>query len=122
MVDIRHNSKLKAAAAIICAAAFAIYLFYLWGHDPATSPAPACLFRRLTGYDCPGCGTQRALYALLHGDAAAAWEHNAALFFALPAAGAYICARGRLRDVLQHPAALCGVGAAIAAWWIIRNL
>ena len=25
-----------------------------------------CIFHKLTGYQCPGCGTQRAFHSLLH--------------------------------------------------------
>lgn len=39
----------------------------------------ACVFRSLTGLDCPGCGLQRAFIALLRGDIVASFEHNAAL-------------------------------------------
>ena len=28
---------------------------------------PPCMFHRVTGYYCPGCGGTRATYALLHG-------------------------------------------------------
>ena len=28
---------------------------------------PPCLFHRMTGYYCPGCGATRCVYALLHG-------------------------------------------------------
>lgn len=29
---------------------------------------PACPFRALTGWLCPGCGTLRAMYEMLHGN------------------------------------------------------
>ena len=39
--------------------------------DPATFPfMPQCVFHRLTGLQCVGCGSQRMLHALLHGDIA----------------------------------------------------
>lgn len=52
---------------LIVAAGAALYFIF----DPAvTRWAPKCMFRVLTGYDCPGCGSQRALHALLHADMA----------------------------------------------------
>ena len=35
-----------------------------------------CLLRAVTGTDCPSCGATRAAFALLSGDAAAAWAAN----------------------------------------------
>jgi hypothetical protein len=53
--------------------------------DPARVPIyPVCLFHRLTGLDCPACGSLRALHALLHGDFIAALHFNAFLVLSLP--------------------------------------
>jgi hypothetical protein len=48
---------------------------------------PVCLFHRLTGWNCPGCGATRALYALLHGDFGAAFRDNALFVLTLLLAG-----------------------------------
>ena len=54
-------------------AAFAFFFFV----DPSSSPvAPPCLFHALFGVTCPGCGSLRALHALLHGDVGRAWDLN----------------------------------------------
>lgn len=45
---------------------------------------PPCPFHALTGYYCPGCGSTRALYSLLHGDAAHAMAMNPLLVLAIP--------------------------------------
>jgi hypothetical protein len=29
---------------------------------------PKCPFKMITGFSCPGCGIQRALYAIMHGN------------------------------------------------------
>jgi hypothetical protein len=41
--------------------------------------APACMFKVLTGIDCPGCGMTRALFALIRGDLMASLAYNPAL-------------------------------------------
>ena len=46
---------------------------------------PVCLFHKLTGWNCPGCGGTRSAYALLHGNFALALKDNA-LFVVLLAA------------------------------------
>ena len=50
----------------------------------STWPA-LCLFRRLWGWECLGCGLTRALCLALHGDLAAALSMNRLVVLALPA-------------------------------------
>ena len=45
---------------------------------------PQCLFHKLTGLQCMGCGSQRVVHSLLHGDFAGAWQANAFLVISLP--------------------------------------
>ena len=53
--------------------------------DPVRVPIyPQCLFNQVTGLDCPGCGSLRAMHALLHGNIAAALHFNAFLVLSLP--------------------------------------
>jgi hypothetical protein len=64
---------------------------------------PVCLFHALTGWNCPGCGGTRSLYALLHGNFPFALKDNA-LFVVLLAVAA---ARGiwfAARRVRRQPA------------------
>jgi len=57
----------------------------LYAFDPARSAlVPPCLFNRLTGLYCPGCGSMRALHAAFHGDLALALDFNALAVFLLP--------------------------------------
>ncbi len=53
--------------------------------DPTRVPIfPGCLFHELTGLDCPGCGAQRALHQLLHGNLVAAIRLNMMFVVSLP--------------------------------------
>lgn len=66
--------------------AAAVAAVVLWNVDPrqAGSPLPPCPSEWLTGLFCPGCGTTRALHALLHGDLAGALAMNPLLVLSLP--------------------------------------
>lgn len=120
------RQKATAAAIIAIAAAVCVYYYFV---DPAASGvAPRCVLRAATGYECPGCGTQRALHALLHGRLSEAWNFNPAAFIAVPLAATYAVAEAvpgrfaRLERLLYRPAFIMGVAATIVAWWILRNL
>jgi hypothetical protein len=91
-----------------------VYLF-----DPARySFYPPCVFRALTGLQCPGCGGTRAVYALLHGDVAAAWALNP-MVFVLGVAAVAITARPTL---LTRPWFAWAAAAVLIGWGVFRNI
>ena len=57
--------------------------FYLF-NPLAAGFYPRCMFHALTGWHCPGCGSARALHALVHGQFAEAFARNPLLFLLLP--------------------------------------
>ena len=60
----------------------AVYLFVF---EPGRSGFfPPCIFRTLTGFTCPGCGTTTALHEITHGHLLAAFMLNPQLVLALP--------------------------------------
>lgn len=69
-----RNRILLRAAAILTVAA-ALLCLYL-GVLSLGMPMPRCAFLEVTGWQCPGCGSQRALAALLHGHPLEAWRYN----------------------------------------------
>lgn len=106
-------------------AAVAVLCVYYYLVDPSDGGTPRCMLRLLTGYDCPGCGSQRALHALLHGRIAQAWSFNPAIFFAVPLAALYAAIDHLppfLARILRAPLFILSVAALIALWWIARNL
>lgn len=97
--------------------------------DPAESAwMPKCLFHLATGYDCPGCGSQRALHALLSGDFAGAFHANAFLFLLVPfflllAYAEFNPKRHpRLYKFVTSSPAIYSLLALIVAWTLFRNL
>ncbi len=103
-------------------------LFYF--PDPARhSLFPRCIFNSLTGYYCPGCGSQRAVHSLLHLDFAGVVSYN---FLFLPAllviAYHYIrpllngLLQKKLPNILYLKSTPWIILAVIIIFWIIRNL
>ncbi len=89
---------------------------------------PKCTIKALTGWDCPGCGSQRALHALLHGRWADAWSANPYFLIAVPAAlvlGLIELRRAawpRLYAAVYRPWLFYAILAATLAWWVLRNI
>lgn len=79
---IKSATPLKFFAATALAFAFfgvaATVFFFNPGHYRFY---PVCLFHELTGLNCPGCGSTRAFYALLHGNFMRALKDNALFIF-----------------------------------------
>lgn len=97
--------------------------------DPSTSVwLPRCPLLTLTGLECPGCGSQRAVHALLNGDLPGAWGFNPLLIVMLPVVGlmAYAELRRehhpRLHRAMAHPALILTVLAMVVGWGVMRNL
>lgn len=91
---------------------------------------PVCPVHHLTGLSCPGCGSQRALTALVEGHIAEAFSYN----YILPAAIAYLMLCGlhwtfphnitinRIYQKATTPAALVIVAVIAIAWMAVRNI
>lgn len=74
--------RFTAVAIWLALAAASIYLFIF---EPGRSGFfPACPFRTLTGFTCPGCGSTRGLHRLLHGDVIGAFEFNPLFVVSVP--------------------------------------
>jgi hypothetical protein len=117
----------------VTAAAAAAALAVLATVDP-NEPGhyPVCPFRALTGLDCPGCGSLRAIHALVQGDVVRAADHNLLLLLVAPF---LVLAWVRwARNPARPPRAVVPaasrrlavatrvVPVLIVTWWIARNL
>ena len=121
---------LRSAAVAMTLLASAAGLLLVYRFDPATSGLfPPCLFHALTGWHCPGCGSLRALHALLHGDLRAAFGYNPLLLAMSPILlvgglrESYRIASGEDRRTKIVPAwAIRALLVVIVAFGVLRNL
>lgn len=107
--------------------------------DPAMAGwMPKCIFHSVTGLDCPGCGSQRMIHALLHADLKSAFQANALLLLSLPYLifwlwieytprthrdnPKYSIRLERWRMKMNSPTAIGIICIIIIAWTILRNL
>lgn len=121
------RGKLFLLAGIVAGAGVAAVMYFF---NPAEHGFfPRCLFRMVTGWDCPGCGGLRATHQLLHGEVRAAFALNPLLVLALPLA-AYFTARpwverwaGRkLPQPFKSMTWLWLAAVVIVSFGVLRNL
>src|SRR6201991_1739966 len=79
MVTRRESAPRRLGAPLLVAASATSVCAAVWVGDPTTphGPLPVCPTKALLGIDCPGCGSMRMLYSLMHGNLSAAASFNA---------------------------------------------
>jgi len=115
--------------ALLIWSTLAVGAVYLFIFEPGkTGFFPACPFRALTGFTCPGCGSTRGLHRLLHGDVVGAFEFNPLMVVALPfllyALVRYTNAAVRGRPLKRHQLNTKYIWVllvVIVSFWIFRN-
>lgn len=113
---------------VLIPALAAVFYFY----DPAQTKSlfPKCVFHQVTGLHCPGCGGQRALHQLLHGNIWQTADYNLLFLIFLPFL-AYAVAiqimngfspQKTAPSLLYHPAVKVFLLAATLLFWLLRNI
>jgi len=95
----------------------------VWDGPGALEALPGlCVFHRLTGWDCPGCGMTRSWICLLKGDWQQAWAWHP---FGIPLALAFVAAclmpasmLLRLKQSRAWAWACAGALALLLGWWV----
>jgi len=115
-----------AISLVLVAVAFMFYVF-----DPEEVVLfPKCPFLLTTGFECPGCGSQRAVHSILHLDIKSAFSHNALILFLVPyiLLGIYLEFFSgkhhfpKLEKIFFGKWAAIIVVSAIIIYWVVRNL
>lgn len=100
-------------------------LVFYYIFDPTYNRwALKCPFWMITGYYCPGCGSQRAIHSLLNGNIIEGIRYNYLLVPSL----AYVILltiapnQGRMVNLLTSETACWIIFAVIMGWWLFRNI
>lgn len=92
---------------------------------------PKCIIYSLTGMQCPSCGSQRALHAILHGNLSQALHYNLFALYSVPYfILVLICyfwqfnekKLQNFRAIILSRAATIAYVVGYFGWWIIRNI
>jgi glucan phosphoethanolaminetransferase (alkaline phosphatase superfamily) len=112
--------------AVLCALQLVIAFYYYV--TASSGYMPQCFFKSLTGWQCPGCGSQRMLHALLHGNISEAIAYNyfmpIILIFVLIAAWMdIVCSHNtrKYRWIYRANIPLIFI-LLIVGWTIVRNI
>ena len=131
MVTRQGSMPLSLGAPLLVAASSTLVCAAIWVGDPTTpnGPLPVCPTKALLGIDCPGCGSLRMLYSLMHGNLLAAARFNAlALLAVVLLVWAYLAwtygrVVGRRIVSWQHLRWAPAVAMTLTvAWFVVRNI
>lgn len=102
-----------------------IYYFF----NPTEHSFLPCPFKFATGYHCPGCGSQRAIHHLTHGNIAGAFSYNPLMVLSLPlifyGLGTklynYIYRQSHRVTLFYSKVFIYGYFGIAIVYWIVRN-
>lgn len=110
--------------------AFVLAIILLYIYDPmATDISYKCPIKSLTGFDCPGCGGQRAMHAMLHFRVREAVAYNPFLVIVTLYLAGVIIIRflngpriDRIRNILLSEKVVWIYLAMMTIWTVVRNI
>ena len=91
---------------------------------------PKCPFKLITGLNCPGCGIQRAIHALMHGEIKEAIHYNYYLLYSGPYAASFLLVwlmpqnsfRDKLKSLIENKHVVNFYIVTFLMWLVIRNI
>ncbi|MBP5687537.1 MAG: DUF2752 domain-containing protein [Muribaculaceae bacterium] len=122
-------SKSRSAKIWVFVIVLVVVAFFYFSINPATSKyVPRCVFLTFTGFKCPGCGAQRAIHSLLHGNIVDALHYNAFFLAAVPVIALYLLndytklIPSKVGEVITHHYVIAAIGVIAVLWWVLRNV
>jgi hypothetical protein len=117
----RTALRFVGVGSALAGAAALTYVGLVDPHRPG-SMFPPCMFKLITGWNCPGCGGLRMTYDVLHGDLAAAVVDNVFALVGLPLLLLWVVVRRRAGRPPFTPAVFWIIGIAVVGWTVVRNI
>jgi len=122
-----HRDRAIWASLAVLGLTFAAYMLRETGGN---GWMPGCVFKKVTGFECPGCGMTRGTYALLHGRVGEAFGFNPVGMVLLPLAmiglGIEVIGwvRGKPLPFRLNPGrwGATVIAVVMIAWWVGRNV
>lgn len=115
-------------SSILSVIIIAIYMLKNY-HPEESALFPRCPSKYITGFDCPGCGLQRAIHSLLNGNLSNAFNYNQLFFILIPygiAVGIFewipVLKNHPYRRVLINKVLVLTILCVIVIFTIYRNL
>ena len=103
-------------------------LFFVLNPDQH-SIFPRCIFNSVTGYYCPGCGSQRAIHDLLHLNIAGVVSHNILfipafllIFYHYLAPVVNRIFTWKLPNIFYYKSTPWIIFGIVILFWILRNI
>lgn len=124
-----HSTRLTTAGAGVVGATWIVFAGAAYRPTGTAFAGVGCPIKHLTGFDCPGCGSTRALGALTRLDLGAALDHNVlvpiALVFVVASWIAWTWATwaGRAApSLVRGPRSIISIAVLVAMFTALRNL
>lgn len=129
--SVPSNLVARLGSPLLVAVVAAAVCTGIWLADPTTpgGPLPTCPTKAFLGIDCPGCGSLRMLYSLMHGNVWAAVRFNAlGLVAVVLLVWAYVAwtyghlVGRRIQSWQHHRWAALVTLVLWVVWFVIRNI
>lgn len=122
--------KLKLSFKILLVIALFGVLSFYFIFDPSEFLFfPKCPFHSLTGFYCPGCGSQRAAHAILNGHILEGLRHNFLIVLLTFVLGyqliLYLITRfskRNVKNILHNSKTTYTILVLVILFWILRNI